>query len=118
MHDDSADPDEANTDEEDEYKSHDHEHEGVFDDYALSIRFEIHSGMTHVHFIDAEGELTTFFVDSDVDDEEGIIAEVMEELAMTYDEGTAIADRKTLTVPWEFFVFLTEISLYLDSELQ
>ncbi len=85
---------------EESHEEHAHEHEGGSEDEALSIRFEIHDGNTHVHYTDADGELTTFFVDSEVTDEAGVLAEIATELEITEAEAEEMTDFSNVVV-WE-----------------
>lgn len=53
---------------------------------------EIHDGMTHVHYVDGDGELDTFFVNSDVSDEAAVIDEVVEETGLDEADVTDMLD--------------------------
>jgi len=61
--------------------THDNE-EMEHSDEAASIHFEIHDGMTHVHYTNAHGELMTFFIDHDLSEESEIISAIMEETGL------------------------------------
>ena len=67
----------------------DHDHEAGDE---VSMHIEIHEGMTHVHYTDEHGDLETFFIDVDIDEQDAVIAAIVAYTELDTDTITGLVD--------------------------